>query len=53
MTPKEPESPDDLRSIIAKAIGYEMICEGKRTGEDISYGVERAVRSWIARHHKT
>ena len=38
---------DGLRQTIAKAIGYEMMCEGRRTGEDISYGVAQAVRDYL------
>lgn len=39
------ETPEELfRERLAVAIGYEMACEGKKTGTQISYGVARWLR---------
>lgn len=37
---------ETIRKLIAVFIGYEMACEGKRTGTDISYGVMRRLRAY-------
>lgn len=40
------DTKETIRKLIAAFIGYEMACEGKRTGTDISYGVMHRLREY-------